>query len=153
MKSMGEQCPFAQQPLVTRAKFDFGDRKCVTQVKRAVHVGVWEVPKPLGVFLLDLCGRQSSQQIWGGGVDVEDLIVFPFLLVSFFKVYQEVALARLQRDKLDDDLREMEMRVRTWANSIVCAVAEEAIVLILERGGIYLQERDLERNVARMIAG
>ena len=35
--------------------------------------------------------------------------------------------------------------MRTWASSIVWAVA---IFLILERRGIYLRERDLERNVA-----
>ena len=78
-----------------------------------------EVPKPLWVFLLDLCGRQSNQLIWDSGVDVEDLLVFPFLLVSFLEVYQEVALARLWREWLDGELREMEMKVRAWANSIV----------------------------------
>ena len=116
---MGEQRPLAQQPLVTRTKLDFGDRKRVTQMKRAVHVGVWKVPEPLGIFLFDLGGRQSSQLIWGGGVDVEGLLVLPFLLVLFLEVYQEVALARLWRKCLDDGLREMEMKVRTWANSIV----------------------------------
>jgi hypothetical protein len=45
------------------------------------------------------------------------------------------------------------MMVRTWANSMVCAVAEEAIPLILERRGIYVQGRGLERNVARMMTG
>ena len=74
-------------------------------MKDAIHVGVWEVPEPPGVFLLYLCGRQSSQLIWGGGVDVEDLFVFPFLLVSFLEIYQVVALARLRGECLDDGLR------------------------------------------------
>ena len=119
MESVGEQRPLAQQPLVTRTKLDLGDRKRVSQMKRAIHVGVWEVPEPLGVFLLDLCRGQSSQLIWGGGVDMEDFFVFPFLLVSLFEVYQVVALARLRKEYSGDRLREMEMRVRTWANSIV----------------------------------
>jgi len=70
----------------------------VSQVKRTVHVGVWEVPEPLGVFLLDLRGGQSCQLIWGGGIDVEDLLVFPFLLVSLLEVYQVVAFARLRKE-------------------------------------------------------
>ena len=119
MESVGEQHPLAQQSLITRPKLNLGDRERVSQMKRAIHVGVWEVPEPLGIFLLDLCGRQSSQMIWGGGVDVEGLFVFPFLLVSFLEVYQVVALARLQREHLDGHPREMKMRVRTWANSIV----------------------------------
>ena len=97
MKPVGEQRPLAQQPLITRTKLDLGDRERVSQVKRAVHVREWEISEPLGVFLLDLCGRQSSQLIWGGGVDVEDILVFPFLLVSFLEVYQVVAFARLRR--------------------------------------------------------
>jgi len=105
MESVGEQHPLAQQSLVTRTKLDLGDRKRVSQMKRAIHVGVWEVPEPLGVFPLDLCGGQSSQAMWGGGVNVEDLFVFPFLLVSFLEVYQVVALARLRREHLDDRLR------------------------------------------------
>lgn len=56
MEPMREQCPLAQQPLIARTKFDLGDRKRVPQVKRTVHVGVWEAPEPFGVFLLDLCG-------------------------------------------------------------------------------------------------
>ena len=96
MESVGEQRPLAQQSLVTRTKLDLGDRKRMSQMKRAIHVGEWEVPEPLGVFLLDLCGGQSSQLIWGGGVDVEDLFVSPLLLVSLLKVYQVVALARLR---------------------------------------------------------
>ena len=67
-------------------------------MKRTVHVGVWEVPEPLGVFLLDFCGGQSCQLIWGGGIDVEDLLVFPFLLVSLLEVYQVVAFARLKKE-------------------------------------------------------
>jgi hypothetical protein len=119
MESVGEQCLLAQQPLITRTKLDFGDRERVSQVKGAVHVGVWKVPEPLGVFLLDLCGRQSSQLIRGGGVDVEDVLVFPFLLVSFLEVYQVVAFARLRKVRLDDNGRGMEVMVRTWANSMV----------------------------------
>jgi hypothetical protein len=87
MESMGEQRSLAQQPLIARTKLDLGDRKRVSQVKRTVHVGVREAPEPLGIFLLDLCGRQSGELFWGGGVDVEDLLVFPFLLVSFLEVY------------------------------------------------------------------
>jgi len=98
MESMGEQRPLAQQPLVTRTELDLGDRKRVSQVEGAVHVGVWEVSKPLGVFLLDLCGRQASQLIWGGCVDVEDILVFPFLLVSFLEAYQVVAFACLRKE-------------------------------------------------------
>jgi len=94
---MGEQRSLAQQPLIARTELDLGDRKRVTQVEGAVHVGIWEVSKPLGVFLLDLCGRQPSQLIWGGGVDVEDILVFPFLLVSLLEVYQVVAFARLRK--------------------------------------------------------
>jgi len=97
MKSMGEQRPLAQQPLITRTELDLGDRKRVSQVEGAIHVGVWEVSKPLGVFLLDLCGREPGQLIWGGCVDVEDMLVIPFLLVSFFEVYQVVAFARLRK--------------------------------------------------------
>jgi hypothetical protein len=119
MESVGEQRPLAQQSLIARAKLDFGNRKRVSQMKRAIHVRVWEVPEPLGVFLLGLCGGKSGQLIWGGGVDVEDLFVFPFLLVSLLEVYQVVALARLRKECLDDRLRDMEMRVCTWANSIV----------------------------------
>jgi len=96
MESMGEQRPLAQQPLITRTELDLGDGKRVSQVKGAVHVRVWEVSKPLGVFLLDLCGRQPGQLIRGGGVDVEDILVFPFLLVSFLEVYQVVTFARLR---------------------------------------------------------
>ena len=98
MESVGEQHPPAQQPLITRTKLDLGDRKRVSQVKRTIHVGEWEVAEPLGVFLLDLCGGQSSQLIRSGGVDVEDLFVFPFLLVPFLEVYQVVALARLRKE-------------------------------------------------------
>ena len=87
MKSVGEQHPLAQQPLITGTKLDLGDSKRVAEVKRAVHVRVWEVPEPLGIFLLDLCGGQSGQLIWRGSVDVESLLVFPFLLVSFLEVY------------------------------------------------------------------
>ena len=54
VESMGEQRPPTQQPLITRTKLDFGDRKRVPQVEGAVHVGIREVSKPLGVFLLDL---------------------------------------------------------------------------------------------------
>ena len=97
MESMGEQRPLAQQSLITRTKLDLGDRERVSQVKRTVHVWEREVSEPLGVFLLDLCGRQPCQLIWGGGVDVEDVVVFPFLLVSFLEVYQVVAFARLQK--------------------------------------------------------
>jgi len=98
MESVGEQHPLAQQSLVTRTELDLGDRKRMSQMKRAIHVGEWEVPEPLGVFLLDLCGGQSGQLIWGGGVDVEDLFVSPLLLVSFLEVYQVVALARLRKE-------------------------------------------------------
>ena len=79
-------------------------------MKRAIHVGV---------FLLDLCRGQSSQVVWGGGIDVEDLFVFPFLLALFLEVYRVVALAHLGRERLDDRLGEMKMKVRTWADSIV----------------------------------
>ena len=67
----------------------------MSQVERAVHVGIWEVSEPLGVFLLDLCGRESGQLIWGGSVDVEDLLVFPFLFVSFLEANKVVTFARL----------------------------------------------------------
>ena len=43
----------------------------------------------------------------------------PFLLVSFLEVYQEVALACLRRGCLNGGLREIEMKMRTWANPIV----------------------------------
>jgi len=71
MESVGEQHPLARQSLVTRTELDLGDRKRVSQMKRAIHIGVWEVPEPLGAFLLDLYGGQSSQVIWGGGVGVK----------------------------------------------------------------------------------
>ena len=119
MESVGEQRPLAQQPLITGTKLDLGDRKCVPQVKRTVHVWVWEVPEPFGIFFLDLCGRQSSQQVRGGCVDVEDLLVFPFLLVSLLEVYQVVAFPCLRSERLDGDEREMETEMRTWANSMV----------------------------------
>jgi hypothetical protein len=96
MESVGEQRPLAQQPLITCAELDLGDRKCVPQVKRTVHVWIWEVPEPFGMFFLDLCGRQSSKLVWGGCVDVEDLLVFPFLLVSLLEVYQVVTFSCLR---------------------------------------------------------
>ena len=96
MKSVGEQRPLAQQPLITRTKLDLGDGKRVPEVKGTVHVWVWEGSEPLGIFLLDLRGRESSQLIWGGSIDVENILVFPFLLVSFLEVYQVVTFSRLR---------------------------------------------------------
>jgi len=59
----------------------------VPEVKGAIHVGVWEVSKPLGILLFDLRGGESIQLIRGGSVDVEDVFVFPSLLVSLLEVY------------------------------------------------------------------
>lgn len=121
MESVGEQCPLTQQPLVTRTKLNLGDSKRVPEVERTVHVRVWEVPEPLWIFLLDLSGRQSSQLIWGGSVDVESLLVFPFLLVSLLEVYQIVTFSRLRGgggEPLERNKRDVD-RVRTWANSMV----------------------------------
>ena len=95
MKSVGEQHPLSQQSLITCTKLDLGDGERVSEMKRAIHVGVWEVSEPFGIFLLDLCGGQSSQLSWGGGIDVESLLVFPFLLVSLLEVYQVVTFSRL----------------------------------------------------------
>ena len=119
MKPMGEQRPLAQQPLKTCTKLDLRGGKGVSQVKRAVHVRDWKVPEPLGILLFDLCGRQSSQLIWGGSIDVEDILVFPPLLVSFLKVYQVVTFSRLQRKPLDCGKRDDVDGIRTWANSKV----------------------------------
>jgi hypothetical protein len=96
MEAMREQHPLPKHPLVSSPKLDLGDGKRVSQMKGSVHIWDGEVSKPLGELFFDFCWREASDFLRGGGIDLENLLVFPSLLVLAFKLFEIIALAGLK---------------------------------------------------------
>jgi hypothetical protein len=51
MEAEREESSFALHTFISRHKFDFGERKGVSEVKRPVHVGICHTSEELGIFL------------------------------------------------------------------------------------------------------
>lgn len=71
----------------------------MASMQRTVHVGKGEGAEMFGEFLAKLSGsnRVERDLFRRWRVDFEDLVVGPFLLVSFFYCYKGIALVGLQQ--------------------------------------------------------
>src|SRR5687767_419733 len=96
MEAMGEQNPLAQHPLVTSSKFNLGNRKGMSEMQASVHVWVWKVSEPLGVFLLDLFLGEASEFLGRGCIDLKDTLLLPSILVLGFERLEIVSFRRLE---------------------------------------------------------
>lgn len=81
MESVGEKDTFPQHPLVPCCKLNFGDGKCMTEVKAPVHVWVGEVSKPFGVLGLNFGGGETSQLSRCWCVYFEKMFILPARLI------------------------------------------------------------------------
>jgi hypothetical protein len=107
MKPMGKKDAFSQQTLIPCCELDFGDSECMSEVQRSVHIRVREGPKPLGKLLADLCTSETCGFFLRWGIDFEDVLPFPIILVLLFQGRQIVTLAglpivRIISDRADD---------------------------------------------------
>jgi hypothetical protein len=95
MESVGEQHTFAQHPLVPSCELDLGNSKSMSEMEASVHVGVWKVSEPLGVLFLELSLGKATELLRTGGVDLEDLLFLPSILVFLLERLEVISLGRL----------------------------------------------------------
>jgi hypothetical protein len=105
MKPVRKQNPLAEHALVSRAKLDLGDRERVTEVKRAIHVGVREVSEPFRKPLTELSRCKVDHLVCVRRVGLEKALGRPARLRLLLKRDEDVAFARL-------DIRSVPMSVR-----------------------------------------
>jgi hypothetical protein len=73
MEAMREKDAFSKHALVTGSKFDLGDGKSVAKMERTIHVRIWKIAKPFGIFLGDLCGGKASEVRNGWSINLEKM--------------------------------------------------------------------------------
>lgn len=69
----------------------------MSEVQRAIHVRVWKVAEPFGVFFFDLGRGKAFGLFESGSIDLEDTLVLPLLLVLSFEGDQGIALSSLKK--------------------------------------------------------
>ena len=97
---MREQSALAQHALESCSELDLGDRESVSQVQGSIHVGIWEVSKPLGVLFAGLGGSQALHLLRRRRINLEDAFLLPSFLVLRLQGLQEVALPGLRTSHL-----------------------------------------------------
>ena len=124
---MGKQDTFTQQTLIPCCELDFGDSECMSEVQRSIHIRVRIVPKPLGKLLADLCTSETCGFFLRWGIDFEDVLPFPVMLVLLFQGLQIVPLAGLPMERIiSDRADDTKGRGNTWASSRVFDIYVEA---------------------------
>ena len=101
VETVREQHPLSQHAVVPSTEFNLWDRESMSQMQGTIHIWVWEVSKPLGVFFTNLSGRQAGQLLGRRCIDLEDLLVFPSRLTCFLYGLQKVSFPRLHKSWLE----------------------------------------------------
>ena len=92
--ALGEEGALALHAGEAGVVLDLGEAEGVAGVEAAVHVGVGDGAEELGVLFAQLIGGDGVEGVLlgGGGIDLEDALVLPFLLVLLLDLDEGVSL-------------------------------------------------------------